>query len=48
MLTGLFLEAAIAEAKKGMTEREIPRGAALVHKGRIIGWGTIGIFSATA
>lgn len=34
-----FMEAAIAEAKKGMEEGGIPIGAVLVHQGKIIGRG---------
>ena len=34
-----FLEAAIAEAQRGMAEGGIPRGAVSVHRGRMIGRG---------
>jgi len=34
-----FLEAAIAEAKKGLAEGGIPIGSVLVHKGEIVGRG---------
>ncbi len=34
-----FMDAALAEAKKGMEEGGIPIGAVLVHKGKIIGRG---------
>ncbi|MFC3282968.1 nucleoside deaminase [Litchfieldella rifensis] len=34
-----FMQAAIVEAKKGMTEGGVPIGSVLVHKGRIIGRG---------
>ena len=39
MVTDMFLEAAIEEAKKGMAESGIPIGAVLVHEGRVIGRG---------
>jgi creatinine deaminase len=39
MVTDMFLEAAIEEAKKGMAESGIPIGAVLVREGRIIGRG---------
>ena len=34
-----FLEIAIAEAKKGLTEGGIPIGSVIVHKGKILGKG---------
>ncbi|NRB48840.1 MAG: nucleoside deaminase [Saprospiraceae bacterium] len=34
-----FMDAALAEARKGMEEGGIPIGAVLVHKGKIIGRG---------
>ena len=34
-----FLEAAIAEAQRGLAEGGIPRGAVSVHRGRIVGPG---------
>ncbi len=35
----IFMQAAIEEAQKGLTEGGIPIGAVLVHKGKIIGRG---------
>jgi len=34
-----FLEAAVAEAQRGLAEGGIPLGAVIVHRGRIIGRG---------
>ena len=34
-----FLEAAVAEAQRGLAEGSIPIGAVSVHRGRIIGRG---------
>ncbi len=34
-----FIQAAIAEAKKGLTEGGIPIGSVIVHKNKIIGRG---------
>ncbi len=38
-MEGRFMDAALAEARKGMEEGGIPIGAVLVHKGAIIGRG---------
>ncbi len=38
-MTDKFLEAALDEAKKGLTEGGIPIGSVLVHNGKIIGRG---------
>ncbi|MDR2308403.1 MAG: nucleoside deaminase [Paucimonas sp.] len=37
--TGVFMQAAIDEARKGLEEGGIPIGSVLVHEGRIIGRG---------
>ena len=39
MTTQFFLNAAIAEAKKGLSEGGIPIGSVLVHQGKIVGRG---------
>ncbi len=39
MSTNKFLEEAIIEAQKGLTEGGIPIGSVLVHKGKIVGRG---------